>query len=103
MPKPPAPPPEFFVDRNLGRHIVGWIVLTKDERITRCGDEQQALIDSQLRVFAMIGNQHLTGPQQATYYVTNIHRIALQSRKPGPFVRHRAPRPRRAPLATVSA
>ena len=73
LPKPPAPQPEFFVDRSLGRHIVadairalgyvvhamadvypdgedqrvadtrwiadtdrrGWVVLTKDERITR--------------------------------------------------------------------
>jgi hypothetical protein len=22
LPNPPAPPPEFFVDRSLGRHIV---------------------------------------------------------------------------------
>ena len=62
-----------------------WIVLTKDERITRRADEQQALIDSRLRVFA-IGNQHLTGPQQASYYVANIHRIVQRSRTPGPFV-----------------
>ncbi len=123
LPKPPTSPPEFFVDRSLGRHIVpnalralgfavhamadvypdgadqrvadtqwiadadlrGWIVLTKDERITRRADEQQALIESRVRVFA-IGNQHLTGPQQASYYSANIHRIVQRSRKPGPFV-----------------
>lgn len=123
MPRPAPLPPEFFVDRSLGRHIVaqaikaegytvhtmtdvypdsadetvtdvewiaradhaGWIALTKDERITRRPDEQQALSKSHLRVFA-IGNQHLTGPQMATYYVTNLNRIIQRARKPGPFV-----------------
>jgi len=37
------------------------------------------------QVFA-IGNQHLTGPQMAARYTTNIHRILQRSRKPGPFV-----------------
>jgi PIN like domain len=121
--KPPEPPPEFFVDRSLGRHIVpdairalgftvhamadvypegddqrvsdtqwiaeaderGWVVLTKDERITRRADEQEALTNSRLRVFA-IGNQHLTGPTMATYYKANIHRMVQRARKPGPFV-----------------
>lgn len=63
-------------DRN------GWLVLTKDERITRRADEQQALVHSRVRVFA-IGNQHLTGTQQASYYVTNVHRTVQRSRKPG--------------------
>jgi hypothetical protein len=123
LPKPPAPPPEFFIDRSLGRYIVAeairalgyvvhsmadvypkdedlhvrdtrwiadadansWVVLTKDERITRHADEQLALIEGHLRVFA-IGNQHLTGPVMATYYVTNINRVVQRARKPGPFV-----------------
>jgi hypothetical protein len=123
LPRPPQPPPEFFVDRSLGRVVVaeairalgyvvhtmvdvypdgrdqevpdvewirdasdaGWVALTKDERITRYPDEQEALVQSTLRVFA-IGNQHLTGPQMAAYYVTNINRIVQRARKPGPFV-----------------
>ena len=123
MPKPPAPPPEFFLDRSLGRHIVadairalgyvvhamadvypdsqdegvpdtrwiadaderGWVVLTKDERITRRADEQAALTASHLRVFA-IGTQSMTGPAMAERYVTNINRIVQRSRRPGPFV-----------------
>ena len=123
MPRPAPPPPEFFIDRSLGRHIVAealrshgytvhtmadvypdgadehitdeewisradqeaWVALTKDERITRRPQEQSALSDSHLRVFA-IGNQHLTGPQMASYYVTNINRIIQRARKPGPFV-----------------
>ncbi len=63
----------------------GWVALTKDERITRRPEEQEALAASTLRVFA-IGNQHLTGPQMARYYVTNINRIVRRCRKPGPFV-----------------
>ena len=63
----------------------GWIALTKDERITRYPHEQAALTGSRLRVFA-IGNQHLTGPDMAAYYVTNIHRIVQRARKRGPFV-----------------
>ncbi len=63
----------------------GWIALTKDERITRNPNEQAALARSHLRVFA-IGNQHLTGPQMAERYTTNIHRILQRARKPGPFV-----------------
>ncbi|HMC43567.1 MAG TPA: hypothetical protein VKI20_11205 [Acidimicrobiales bacterium] len=121
MPRPPQPPPEFFLDRSLGRVIVahalrslghmvqtmaevygedlavsdvrwmgdadaaGWVALTKDERITRRPNEQEALAASRLRVFA-IGNQHLTGPEMAQYYVTNINRILRRCRKPGPFV-----------------
>jgi hypothetical protein len=123
LPKPPAPPPEFFVDRSLGRHIVagairalgyvvysmadvypdgedqrvadaqwiaeaderGWVVLSKDERITRRPDEQAALAASQLRVFAL-GTQSMTGPEMAARYVANIHRMVQRSRKPGPFV-----------------
>lgn len=63
----------------------GWAALTKDERITRYPEEQEALVGSTLRVFA-IGNQHLTGPEMAAYYTTNIHRIVQRSRKRGPFV-----------------
>jgi len=58
---------------------------SKDERITRYPEEQEALAGSTLRVFA-IGNQHLTGPEMAAYYVTNIHRIVQRARKPRPFV-----------------
>ena len=121
MPRPPQPPPEFFLDRSLGRVIVahalrslghmvqtmaevygedlavsdvrwigdadaaGWVALTRDERIARRPNEQEALAASRLRVFA-IGNQHLTGPQMAQYYVTNINRILRRCLKPGPFV-----------------
>ena len=123
MPKPPAPPPEFFVDRSLGRHIVadairalgyvvhsmadvypdgedqrvadtqwiadaderGWVVLTKDERITRRPNEQAALAASQLRVFAL-GTKNMTGPEMAERYVANINRIVQRSRKERPFV-----------------
>lgn len=63
----------------------GWVALTKDERIIRSPDEQEALVASRLRVFA-IANQHLTGQAMATYFTTNIHRIVQRSRKPGPFV-----------------
>lgn len=62
-----------------------WVALTKDERITRRPQEQQTLAAGRLRVFA-IGNQHLTGPEMATYFATNIHRIIQRSRKSGPFV-----------------
>src|SRR5207244_3926566 len=63
----------------------GWVAFTKDERITRYPEEQDALASSNLRVFA-IGNQRLTGPQMAAYYLANIHRIVQRSRKQGPFV-----------------
>lgn len=67
------------------RTVASWVALTKDERITRRPDEQDALVRSALRVFA-IGNQHLTGQQMADYYVKNINRIVQRARKPGPFV-----------------
>lgn len=123
MPRRPEQPPELFVDRSLGRHVVpealrargftvhtmadvypdgedervidtrwiadaddaGWVALTKDERIFRNPEEQDALVRSRLRVFA-ITNQHLTGPEMAARLVTNINRIAQRSRKRGPFV-----------------
>jgi hypothetical protein len=115
-------PPEFFLDRSLGRIIVAralrdlghivhamsdvyperhervadtewiadadaadWVALTKDERILRRPDEQQALVNSTLRVFAL-ANQQLTGDQMAAYFSHNINRIVQRSRKPGPFV-----------------
>lgn len=59
--------------------------MTKDERIVRNADEQEALVNSHLRVFA-IANQHLTGPEMAEYLTTNINRIVQRSRKRGPFV-----------------
>ena len=62
-----------------------WVVLTKDERITRRPEEVEALVASRIRVFA-IGNQHLTGPQMAGYDTANIHRIVQRARKTGPFV-----------------
>jgi hypothetical protein len=142
--RPAQPPPEFFVDRSLGRHIVpealralgltvhtmaeiyprgedervvderwiadaaraGWVALTKDERIFRNPQEQGALVRSGLRVFA-IANQHLTGPEMAAYFATNINRIVRRALKPGPFVdvvyrdsvERRWPRP--APSATT--
>jgi hypothetical protein len=61
---------EWIRDTNRA----GWIALTKDERLTRYPEEQDALTRSKLRVFA-IDNQHLTGPQMASYYVTKISRI----------------------------
>jgi hypothetical protein len=63
----------------------GWVALTKDERIVRNPEEQDALVRSHLRVFA-IATQHLTGPQMATYFETNFNRIVRRSHKPGPFV-----------------
>jgi len=63
----------------------GWVALTKDERIIRFPHEQATLKAGRLRVFA-IGNQHLTGPQMAGYFRTNINRILQRSRRPGPFV-----------------
>jgi hypothetical protein len=121
--RPQQQPPEFFVDRSLGRRVVpealrargftvhtmadvypggedervvdarwiadadaaGWVALTKDERISRNAQEQDALVRSALRVFA-IANQHLTGPEMAAYLTTNINRIVQRSRKRGPFV-----------------
>jgi PIN like domain len=121
--RPEQPPPEFFVDRSLGRRVVPevlrargftvqtmadvypdgedervidarwiadadearWVALTKDERIFRNPEEQEALVRSQLRVFA-ITNQHLTGPEMADRLVVNINRIVQRSRKRGPFV-----------------
>ena len=61
------------------------MALTKDERIVRHAENQAALVNSQLRVFA-IANQHLTGPQMVEYFRTNVNRILLRSRKRGPFV-----------------
>jgi hypothetical protein len=138
------PPPEFFVDRSLGRRIVpealralgftvhtmaevypggadervvdarwiadadraGFVALTKDERIFRNAQEQEALARSRLRVFA-ITNQHLTGPEMAAYFATNISRIVRRAMKRGPLVdvvyrdsvERRWPRP--APRATT--
>lgn len=62
-----------------------WVALTKDERIIRHTENQEALVDSQLRVFA-IANQHLTGPEMVEYFETNVHRILQRARKRGPFV-----------------
>jgi hypothetical protein len=62
----------------------GWVALTKDERIFRNPREQDALVRSRLRVFA-IANQHLTGDAMVAYLETNIHRIVQRSRKRGPF------------------
>jgi len=63
----------------------GWIALTKDERLIRDAENQEALVNSSLRMFA-ISKQNLTGPQMAQYFETNIHRIIQRARKPGPFV-----------------
>lgn len=62
-----------------------WVALTKDERIFRNPEEQDALVRSHLRIFA-ITNQHLTGPEMAARLTTNIDRIVQRSRKRGPFV-----------------
>jgi len=80
----------------------GWVALTKDQRITRYPDELAALDASTLRVFA-IGNQHLTGPQMADYYTTNMYRIVQRCRRPGPFVEvvHRASVERRWPKESL--
>jgi PIN like domain len=121
--RPELPPPEFFVDRSIGRRIVpealralgftvhtmaevypggadervvdarwiadadraGLVALTKDERIFRNAEEQEALVRSSLRVFA-ITNQHLTGPEMAAYFSRNINRIVRRALKRGPFV-----------------
>ncbi len=72
---------QWIADADAARRIA----LTKDERITRNPNEKAALARSHLRVFA-ISNQHLTGPQMAERYTTNIHRILQRARKPGPFV-----------------
>lgn len=61
------------------------VVLTKDERIVRHADEQEALRRSTLRVFA-IANQNLTGAEMARYLRANMDRIVQRSRRPGPFV-----------------
>ncbi len=63
----------------------GWVALTKDKRIVRNPDEQDALVRSHLRVFA-IANQHLTGLQMGAYLETNVNRIVRRARKPGLFV-----------------
>lgn len=63
----------------------GWVALTKDERIVRHAENQDALTASTLRVFA-IANQNLTGPEMLDYFNTNVHRILQRSRKRGPFV-----------------
>jgi len=61
------------------------VALTKDERIVRHAENQEALAASDLRVFA-IANQNLTGPEMLSYFETNVHRILQRSRKRGPFV-----------------
>ena len=63
----------------------GWVVITKDQRITRRADEQAALRSSSLRVFAF-GNRSLTGRQMVDLLESHIHRIVRRLAKAGPFV-----------------
>jgi hypothetical protein len=66
-------------------HTAGWVALTKDERIIRHPEEQAALQETTLRVFAL-ANQHLRGDQMAGCYVRNLNRILQRALRPGPFV-----------------
>lgn len=61
----------------------GWVALTKDASIVR--DHKDALAASTLRVFAL-NNANLTGPQMAERYRTNLNRIVMRARRPGPDV-----------------
>ncbi len=61
----------------------GWVALTKDAALVR--DHAAALSTSTLRVFSL-PNANLTGPEMAARFEANLHRIAQQARRPGPFV-----------------
>ena len=67
-------PPEFFVDRSLGKSI-----------IRRRPAERDALIDAAVRVFCLT-NRSLRGAKQMERFVSNRHRIIRQARKPGPYI-----------------
>ncbi|MGO9873794.1 MAG: hypothetical protein ACLPVY_08330 [Acidimicrobiia bacterium] len=80
-PRPTDPAGQWIADADER----GWVVLTKDERITRRADEQAALAASQLWIFAL-GTQRMIGPEMAERYAANINRMVQRSRKQGPFV-----------------
>jgi len=82
--------------------VAGWVALTKDERITRYPEEQEALARSSLRVFA-IGNQHLTGPEMAAYYVTKHPSDRPTGSQARTLRRHRLPRVDRPAVAEVDS
>jgi len=87
-------PPEFFVDRSLGKSIVeglraaglnDWIVLTKDDAIRRRPAERDALIDAAVRVFCLTTAQ-LRGSEQTERFIRNRRHILRQARRPGPYI-----------------
>jgi hypothetical protein len=116
LPRRSGTPPEFFIDRSLGRHIVpealrdlGLIVHTmadvypdgedEIEDADRAGwvaltkderiirdPENQSALVRSTLRVFAIANQHLTGPEMVAYLETNVNRILQRSRKRGPFV-----------------
>jgi hypothetical protein len=69
--------------RDAGEH--GWVVLTKDDAIRRRPAERDAMIQASVRVVCLTTAQ-LRGADQIERFVSNRHRIARQSRKPGPYI-----------------
>lgn len=76
-----APDTQWIADADAA----GWVALTKDRRIVRDAENQEALAVSTLRVFA-IANRNLPGPEMLGYFETNVNRIVQRSRRRGPFV-----------------
>lgn len=63
----------------------GWVVLTKDDAIRRRPAEIGAVERARVRMFCLT-NAGLRGPEQIERFLSNIHRIAQRSRRPGPWI-----------------
>ncbi len=63
----------------------GYAVILKDDRIRRRPAELAAVDAGKLRVFCLT-NANLPFEEMASWFGTNVHRIAQRARKPGPFV-----------------
>ena len=99
MPRSPTQPepPEFFVDRSLGRHLLpdalqqaGYTAHTLasvygEDAIRRRPVEVAAVEERSVKMFCLT-NANLRGEEQRERVLTNIHRIIQRSRKAGPWI-----------------
>jgi hypothetical protein len=80
---PGVPDPDWL--EEAGR--VGWLVLTKDQAITRRRNEMTALVLAGVRAFVLAAGE-MTGPDQASLFVRLLPKMRefVKNIRRGPFV-----------------
>jgi hypothetical protein len=63
----------------------GWVLLTKDKNIRRNVLEVRAILNADVRAFALVATD-MTGVDQAQVFIDARRRIARIAQQPGPFI-----------------